>query len=103
MRGKGFGESQQPVIPTSEKLARAMAEAGCSSEMIQKARDNYYDDYKSAIATPQTQLVRDLTQAGQNALARRAMNDEFAGTQAEGNAWWLKEGQFLLPHGPDLI
>lgn len=73
-------------LATSERLAQALHAAGLL-EMETKAREGYYDDYKSPLATPITQLVNDLNDAGQFSLAKRAMDGEFDGTKEEGEAW----------------
>lgn len=74
-------------IPTTEKLAKAMEEAGCPAGMISKARQGYYDDYKSTIATPCMQLVADLSSAGKESLRQRAMNGEFDAQIWESDEW----------------
>lgn len=75
------------MIPTSEKLAKAMEEESCSPEMINKAREGYYDDFKSPLATPCIQLVNDLKAIGKEALMRRAMYGEFDAQRWESDAW----------------
>lgn len=70
---------------TSEKLALAMEQAGCPVEMINKAKNFYYDDYKSELATPCIQLVMDLAQYPE--LKIRAMNGEFDAQRWESDEW----------------
>jgi hypothetical protein len=55
--------------------------------MEAKARSGYYDDFKSPLATPIVQLVKDLQKAGQHEIAKRAMNGEFDATREESEAW----------------
>jgi len=81
-------------IPTTERLAKAMEENNCPEWMIQKARDGYYDDYKSSIATPCVQLVNDLRDAHKDVLAIRAMKGEFDAQSWESDEW---------AHSPDGI
>ncbi len=45
--------------PTTEKLAKALEEAGAPEEMITQARAGYYDEYKSDVTTPIMYLVQD--------------------------------------------
>jgi GTP:adenosylcobinamide-phosphate guanylyltransferase len=73
--------------PTTERLAEALHAAGCPAAMIRRAREGYYDDYKSPLATPCMQLVSDLENIGQRDLANRARNGEFDGTREEAEAW----------------
>lgn len=72
-------------IPTSKKLADAMIEAGCPERLIRNAREYFYDDYKSSIATPCIQLVNDL--AAFPELRERAMNGEFDAQPWESDEW----------------
>lgn len=98
-------------IPTSERLAQILHAEGLF-DMEKKAREGYYDDYKSPLETPIVQLVRDLQTLADNfqgrgvnaertserlrKLARRAMDGDFDGTKEEGDAWWQKEGGEVL-------
>lgn len=79
--------SDSDPLPTTEKLAAALEEAGCPAAMIADARRGFYDDYKSELISPISQLVHDLRVLGKIQLAKRAMNGDFDGTQAEANAW----------------
>lgn len=74
-------------IPTTEKLAKAMESHSCPPEMIKKAREGYYDDYKSSIATPCIQLVSDLVDAGKYVLAEKAKQGEFDAQKWESDEW----------------
>ena len=77
-------------IPTTERLARALEELDDPKVnwMIEKARQGYYDDFKSPLATPEIQLVIDLHIYGHNELAKRVINGEFDCTLEESEAWW---------------
>lgn len=76
-------------LSTSERLAQVLHAAGLL-EMESKARAGYYDDYRSPLATPIVQLVKDLSAVNRRDLAERAMNGEWDGTREEGEAW-MKE------------
>lgn len=73
--------------PTTEKLAKALEEAGAPEEMITRARAGYYDDYKSEVATPIAYLVQDARTAGLTKIAERAANDDFAAQDWEADEW----------------
>lgn len=62
-------------IPASEKLAKAMALAGCPRKTIGRALHGYYDDFKSILPFPRIKLVQDL--AAFPELQERAKNGEF--------------------------
>jgi hypothetical protein len=74
-------------LPTKERLAQAMEASACPPSMIRRTRDGYYDDFESQLITPALALVADLRAIGQHALAVRAVQGEFDGTTAEGDAW----------------
>jgi hypothetical protein len=65
-------------MKASEKLAQALHAAGLL-EMEAKAREGYYGDFTSPLATPIMQLVKDLQDKGATDLANRAMEGEFDG------------------------
>lgn len=85
-------------LPTTERLALTLEAANdpALAGMIALARAGHYDDYKSDIAAPITQLVQDLEQAGHPELAKRARDGEFDATAEEGAAWFKSEGMALL-------
>jgi hypothetical protein len=76
-------------IPTTERLARSLEAHNDPrmKKMIARAREGYYDDYKSPIAAPTMQLVQDLLDLGQGELADRAAKGEWDGTAEEAEAW----------------
>lgn len=83
-------------IPTSERLARALEERQNArlAGIIQRAREGYYDDFRSPVDDPMSRLVRDLRQNGEHEFAGRVIAGEFAGTPAEADAWVKsREGQ----------
>src|SRR5262245_1387814 len=98
------GSQKLYSVPTTERLARALEEYNESlpalnpkiEDMIVRARNGVYDDFKSESATPQTDLIYDLKKAGATDLIKRVMNDEFAGTREEGEAWFAQDQYFLV-------
>ena len=80
---------EQDTLPTTEKLARALEAVNDSklAEMIRRAREGYYDDFRSPLALPTVQLVHDLIAAGQREMADRAIDGEWDATKEEGEAW----------------
>lgn len=79
-------------LPTSERLAQVLHAEGLL-EMESKARAGYYDDYRSPLATPIMQLVKDLSAVNRKDLAERAANGEWDGTREEGEAWMKTQGR----------
>lgn len=91
--------------PTTEKLARAIAEAAAkphhrtepgpsTEQMIALARDGYYDDYKSPVAMNMMALVTHARAAGLMDIAGRAISGDFDATKEESDAWAASaEGQ----------
>jgi hypothetical protein len=87
-----------PETPTTDRLARALKAAGAPAAMVNRAASGYYDDYRSPLAFPITQLVCDLRALPQTgaiaALAAKAMEGGFDATKAEADAWAASpEGQ----------
>lgn len=80
-----------PNIPVEEqaayRLAAAIERAGGSPWLRDRARDGWYDDFRSPDPMPITTLVRDLRKAGLDDLAERAMAGEFDAGPAESKAW----------------
>lgn len=83
-------------LPTTERLAIALEKADCPAEMIARAREGYYDDFKSPLATPIVQLVNDLRVLGHESLVQRAINGEFDATPEESEAWYQAEGRDVV-------
>jgi hypothetical protein len=95
---------------TTARLARALeAIPGCTGAMIKRARDGYYHDYLSPLATPETQLVADLREAAARPatprnsrpllreMAQRVINGEFDASKQESDEWAASpEGQETL-------
>lgn len=83
-------------MTTKQRLAEAIREYNPDSHMVKLAEEGYYDDFESPLAAPQTQLLRDLREAGMLDLHKRARNGEFDGTREEAEAWFQREGRHLL-------
>jgi hypothetical protein len=73
--------------PTTEKLARALEEAGAPLAMIEKARIGYYDDFKSPLAMPETQLLTDARKHGLDDIAQGVLEGRWDATSEEADAW----------------
>lgn len=77
--------------PTTERLAKALGQLKPQTNklrsMIKKAKEGYYDDYKSPIATPLVQLAVDIEDAGHPEFVARIVAGEFDGTKEESDAW----------------
>lgn len=84
------------TLPTTERLARALEKAGAPREMIDAARRERYDDFKSPSPTPIMDLVRTARMLGLREIARRAMDGEFDATREESEEWFRTEGRHLL-------
>lgn len=78
-------------ISTSEKLAIAL-EAKQKKELTEtiiKAKNGYYDNYKSPLMEPQLQLIEDLRIIGGcDDLIKKVTDGEFEPTKKECEAWW---------------
>lgn len=83
-------------MTTSERLALELEKFGCPADMVKRARDGYYDDFRSPLATPCIQLVTELRALKKFALAHRAAEGEFDCTREEADAWMESEGWALL-------
>lgn len=83
-----YGES------TADRLVAALILARAPRAMVEKAAAGYYDDYRSELAFPISQLVTDARRKGLEDIARRAAAGEFDGTKEEADAWFAgPEGQ----------
>lgn len=92
---------------TSDRLALALIEAGATPDMVHRAKEGYYDDYKSPLAMPITQLIIDLrTEADRAAgphripvkarllaIADQATQGKWDCTKEEADEWFRKEGR----------
>lgn len=83
------------MMRTKERLAQVLHAVGLFA-MEGKAREGYYDDVESPLATPIVQLVTDLRALGRDDLAGRAISGEWDATKEEGNDWFQREGKDLI-------
>ena len=76
-------------LPTTEKLAMALEKLNdpALEPLIKRAREGYYDDYKTTIPTPLVQLAQDITVCGHSEFVERIKDGEFDATKEESDAW----------------
>ena len=74
-------------VATKERLARALEEAGVNPQVVQAARDGYFDALESALHAPIAALAKEMQQMGRLDLAARAQNGEFDPTPYEIEKW----------------
>jgi hypothetical protein len=72
---------------TSDYLAGELEAAGAPAAMIQRARDGYYDEFKSPLAFPLMQLVHDSRAHRLAGIPRRVAEGDFDSTKEESDAW----------------
>lgn len=92
--------------PSSEQLVEALIEAGAPAEMIQRAREDYYHDFKSPLALPEMELLTDARRHGLTTIAEGVIEGRWDATKEESDAWAASpEGQAtfreLLGGGPN--
>src|SRR5690349_8281988 len=87
---------------STEKLVRALqaAQDPRLTEIIERARGDYYHDLASPLIDPNGELVADLQAAGRDDLARRALSGDFDVTQAEAVQWARDEQGQQTAAGP---
>lgn len=85
-------------IPTTERLAKALEELGDPklADMIKRAREGYYDDYKATILDPDMELVHELRTAGHPHMAARVQDGEWDAQDWEKRDALVKEARDLL-------
>ena len=79
---------------TSERLARALEEAGAPERMSDAAREGYYDDYRSPLTFPKVALMDDLLANGMHDFARRVIAGDFDSTKEESEAWYATKTDY---------
>lgn len=67
------------MTDASTRLTNVLLEANAPEHMIANAKEGYYGDFTSPLATPITQLVNDCYAYNMQAIAKFAMNGEFDG------------------------
>jgi hypothetical protein len=80
-------EGEMVEIPTTERLARDLEEAGAPEEMVQRARDGYYDDFKSPLAMPEVQLMADAQAANLPSIVDGVRDGRWDSTREEADEW----------------
>lgn len=85
-------------VPADEEtpfyLSRVLTLHGAPGHLVSLAREGHYDDYRSPLALPEIQLVRDALAAGLEDVAALAVAGAFDATKAESDAWAASpEGQ----------
>jgi hypothetical protein len=89
--------NEPPTEPTTEKLARALEDAGAPSFMIVAARHGAYDDYKSASATPEVDLLNQARRYNLQTIVEGVMEGRWDATKEESDAWAASpDGQATL-------
>lgn len=80
-----------PRVPADEEtpfyLARVLAMHSAPGHLVSLAREGHYDDYRSPLALPEIQLVRDALAADLEDVAALAVLGAFDATKAESDAW----------------
>lgn len=86
MKKKASKEPQKRQL-TTEKLAQALIAAKAPQEMVERARNGYYDDYKSDIGNNIMALVEDARKHNLVDIAMRAIDGEFDAQSWEADEW----------------
>lgn len=84
---KKANKQQEKRQPTTERLALALIAAKAPQEMISRAREGWYDDYKSPAANNIMELVQDARKHKLDDIAKRAMDGEFDAQSWEAAEW----------------
>lgn len=80
MREQHQATENDQMTSAKQRLAAAIRKArpnGSLEAMAKRAEKGHYDDFESPLAAPITQLVMELKAAGEDDLAKRAMEGEF--------------------------
>lgn len=72
---------------TTDFLARVLADEGAPSYMVTLAAEGHYDDFKSPLAMPETQLHADARSEGLPQIAAWVEIGVFDSTKEESTAW----------------
>jgi hypothetical protein len=73
--------------PTGAKLAIALEAEGAPAGMAQAAREGFYDDYRSPLPFPQSQLLADARALGLTEIVRGVLAGDFDAQPWEADAW----------------
>ena len=89
--------AEEPRVPTTEKLAEALIEVRAPGSMIQRAKEGYYDDFKSPLVFPIRELVMDAQKHNLTRIAERAEEGGFDAQDWEARLWAQSpEGRAML-------
>jgi len=72
---------------STEKLVRALIEAGASRQLLARARLDEFNDYRSPHPFPQRELLKAARAENLDSIAEGVINGEFDGTQEESEMW----------------
>jgi hypothetical protein len=79
---------------STEKLVRALREAGASQRLLARARADEFNDYRSRHALPQHELLAAARAEGLEGICQSVINGEFDATVEESDMWAASpEGQ----------
>lgn len=95
-----MNSKEKLVVALTEYLDKTSSEEGIGvnlvlGNMIERAREGYYSDFDSPLASPSVQLVKDLTEIGAESLVKLAMKGDFDATNEESDDWYRREGRDL--------
>ncbi len=74
-------------LPTSERLANALDQAGAPPSLVNNARSGLYDLLKSPYTFPKMALLSDLRRYQMNNFCTRVLLGEFEPSHTEVLAW----------------
>lgn len=97
-------EGSLPSVPTRREgessstfLARVLTDEGAPEWMVSLATENHYDDFKSPLAMPETQLHADALANDLPQVAAWVVDGIFDATKAESDEWAASpEGQAVF-------
>jgi len=81
---------------TKDRLTQDLEKVGAPTKMIEWARNGFYDDFESPVATPIMRLVEDCEENGLENIALAALNGEYDATKEEAEEWFKSKGKDLL-------
>lgn len=90
----------RPARSSTDILLEDLIAAHAPQFMVRKARDEQYNDYRSASASPIMDLVRDATVWNLHTIVAQAKAGKYDGTKEESEAWFQHEGKDMLKETP---
>lgn len=86
--------------PSSERLARVLADNGLQALAIRAMQDEFHD-FQSPHELPEFTLVAELRKVGAEEMAQRVIDGEFDATKEESDAWAASpDGQAAMAEFP---